>query len=102
MIDKDNKNLLKYSVNKVGETLLDVSRNILYGGRGMYRFEKRSNYLKSAMLGMTTLILPMFFQNQDIPKIPSNTLTDSKNIRRDYALSIQEMKKEAERFGYKE
>ncbi|HFI0151450.1 TPA: hypothetical protein ACGO3A_002293 [Streptococcus suis] len=62
---------------------------------------KTPNYLRSLVLGMSTLVLPTFFQNQDIPKIEVDSLTVGQRVKLDYSRSLKEIKEEAVKVGYK-
>lgn len=62
---------------------------------------KTPNYLRSLVLGMSTLVLPTFFQNQDIPRIEVDSLTAGQRVKLDYFRSLKEIKEEAVKIGYK-
>ena len=68
----------------------------------MDKVMKTPNYLKSFFIGMSALVLPTFFQNQDIPRTSTDKLTANQRVQLDYARSLKEIKKEATSFGYKE
>lgn len=59
---------------------------------------KQQNIFKSFLLGMSTIILPSFFQNQDIPRIELDKLTAGQKVQLDYARSLKAIKKGANSF----
>ncbi|HEM4128983.1 TPA: hypothetical protein U1W61_000678 [Streptococcus suis] len=62
---------------------------------------KTPNYLRSMLIGASALVLPTFFQNQDIPKVEVDKLTAGQRVQLDYSRSLKEIKEEAVKFGYK-
>ncbi|MCS4488387.1 hypothetical protein [Streptococcus sciuri] len=64
-------------------------------------FYKR-NVLKMLASGLSHLSLPVAFTNKDIPRVPSDRLSDGKKLKRDYAKSVKELNEEALKFAYKE
>lgn len=67
----------------------------------MEKFVKTQHYFQSFFLGLSALILPTFFQNQDVPKIEIDKRTTNQRVQLDYARSLREIKEEVSRFGYK-
>ena len=67
----------------------------------MFKNFKTPQYLRSFFLGMSAIILPVFFQVQDIPKVKTTSFPDSQRVKKDYAISISGIRKEVNAFGYK-
>ncbi|MBJ6744940.1 hypothetical protein JEQ21_00455 [Streptococcus sp. 121] len=68
----------------------------------MKRVMKIPSYLKLVCVGMSTIVLPTFFQNQDIPRIKTDKLTAGQRVQLDYLRSLNEIKQEAVSFDYKQ